>query len=49
MGLLTEEMQARLLRERAAQFYRHFDFHDFGEGRLWRRLSDIVAVLGASG
>jgi GNAT superfamily N-acetyltransferase len=32
--------------ERAAEFYRHFDFHDLTEGRLWRRLSDIAAATG---
>jgi predicted N-acetyltransferase YhbS len=32
--------------ERAAAFYRHFDFHDFDGGRLWRRLSDIATALG---
>ncbi|KAA1247772.1 GNAT family N-acetyltransferase [Mycobacterium simiae] len=32
--------------ERAAQFYRHFDFHDLDQGRLRRRLSDITAALG---
>jgi predicted N-acetyltransferase YhbS len=32
--------------ERAAEFYRHFDFHDFDARRLWRRLSDIAAALG---
>lgn len=31
--------------ERAAEFYRHFDFHDLDQGRLWRRLSDIAAAL----
>jgi len=34
--------------ERAAQFYRHFDFHDLDQGRLWRRLGDIATALGAS-
>lgn len=34
--------------ERAAQFYRYFGFHDLDEGRLWRRLSDIAAALGAA-
>ena len=34
--------------ERAAQFYRHFDFRDLDQGRLWRRLGDIAAALGAS-
>jgi predicted N-acetyltransferase YhbS len=34
--------------ERPAQFYRHFDFHDLDQGRLWRRLGDIAAALGAS-
>jgi hypothetical protein len=32
--------------ERAAQFYRHFDFHDLDQGRLWRRLADIATALG---
>jgi hypothetical protein len=30
---------------RAAQFYRHFDFHDLDDRRLWRRLNDIAAAL----
>lgn len=34
--------------ERAAQFYRHFDFHDLDQGRLWRRLTDIAAALGTA-
>lgn len=33
--------------ERAADFYRHFDFHDLDQRRLWRRLSDIAAALDA--
>ena len=33
--------------ERAAGFYRHFDFHDLDQGRLWRRISDITAALAA--
>ena len=33
------------LDERAAQFYRHFGFRELGERRLWRRISDISAVL----
>jgi predicted N-acetyltransferase YhbS len=32
--------------ERAAGFYRHFDFHDLADGRLWRRLNDIAAAVG---
>lgn len=32
--------------ERAATFYRHFDFHDLDDRRLWRRLSDVAAALG---
>jgi GNAT superfamily N-acetyltransferase len=32
--------------ERAAEFYRHFDFHDFDARRLWRRLSDSATALG---
>lgn len=35
--------------ERAAHFYKHFDFHNLDQGRLWRRLSDIATALGASG
>lgn len=31
---------------RAAEFYRHFDFHDLDQNRLWRRTSDIAAALG---
>ncbi len=31
--------------ERAAAFYRHFDFHDFDAHRLWRRLSDTATTL----
>lgn len=30
----------------AAQFYRHFDFHDLDDRRLWRRLNDVANVLG---
>jgi len=25
----------------AAEFYRHFDFRDLDERRLWRRLTDV--------
>lgn len=32
--------------EPAAEFYRHFDFHDLDQGRLWHRLSDITAIIG---
>jgi predicted N-acetyltransferase YhbS len=32
--------------EQAAEFYRHFDFRDLYDRRLWRRLSDIAAALG---
>jgi predicted N-acetyltransferase YhbS len=32
--------------EEAADFYRHFDFHDLDERRLWRRLGDIENALG---
>lgn len=32
--------------ERAAEFYRHFDFRGLDQRRLWRRLSDIAAALG---
>jgi len=32
--------------ERAADFYRHFGFHDLDETRLWRRLADISAAVG---
>lgn len=31
--------------EQAADFYRHFDFHDLDSRRQWRRLSDIAAAL----
>lgn len=31
----------------AAQFYRHFDFHDLDVRRLWRRLGDIERALGS--
>ena len=31
--------------ERAADFYRHFDFHDLDSRRLWRRLNDVGAAL----
>lgn len=34
--------------EAAAEFYRHFDFRDLDEARLWRRLGDIAAALGGS-
>lgn len=30
----------------AADFYRHFDFHDLDDTRLWRRLADIASALG---
>jgi GNAT superfamily N-acetyltransferase len=36
------------INEPAANFYRHFGFHDLDQGRLWRRLSDIAAALGSS-
>ncbi|MHB1615539.1 MAG: GNAT family N-acetyltransferase [Actinomycetes bacterium] len=29
----------------AVEFYRHFDFHDLDDRRLWRRLSDIATAL----
>ncbi len=32
--------------QRTAEFYRHFDFHDLDQRRLWRRVSDIAAALG---
>jgi predicted N-acetyltransferase YhbS len=31
--------------DRAAEFYRHFDYHDLDRQRLWRRLSDIAKAL----
>ena len=31
----------------AAEFCRHFDFHDLDERRLWRRLGDIERALGS--
>ena len=33
--------------ERAAAFYRHFDFRDLDGRRLWRRLGDIAAAVSA--
>lgn len=30
----------------AANFYRHFDFRDLDERRLWRRLTDVAQSLG---
>jgi len=33
--------------DRASAFYSHFGFHPLEERRLWRRLSDIAAALGA--
>jgi predicted N-acetyltransferase YhbS len=29
----------------AGEFYRHFDFRDLDERRLWRRLSDVARAL----
>ena len=31
----------------AAEFYRHIDFHDLDERRLWRSLGDIERALGS--
>lgn len=31
--------------DQAANFYRHFDFHDLDDKRLWRRLGDIEVAL----
>lgn len=31
--------------ERAADFYRHFDFHNLDQRRFWRRLTDVAAAL----
>jgi len=33
--------------DRAAEFHRHFDFHDLDGRRLWRRLADVAASLDA--
>ena len=30
----------------AAEFHRHFDFHDLDGRRLWRRLGDVAKALG---
>ena len=30
----------------AAAFYRHFDFHQLDDRRLWRRLADVERALG---
>jgi GNAT superfamily N-acetyltransferase len=32
--------------ERAVAFYRHLDFHQLDDRRLWRRLSDIARAIG---
>lgn len=32
--------------EQAADFYRHFEFRDLDERRLWRRLTDVERALG---
>jgi hypothetical protein len=32
--------------EQAAEFYRHFGFHDLDKGRLWRKLTDVAAAVG---
>lgn len=32
--------------DEAAEFYRHFDFHDLDGRRLWRRLRDVANALG---
>jgi predicted N-acetyltransferase YhbS len=32
--------------DEAAEFYRHFDFHDLDGRRLWRRLGDVANALG---
>jgi predicted N-acetyltransferase YhbS len=32
----------------AADFYRHFGFHDLDEHRLWRRLTDIARALAST-
>lgn len=31
--------------DNAAEFYRHFDFQELTEGRLWRRVADIERAL----
>ena len=32
--------------DRAAAFYRHFDFHQLDDRRLWRRLADVERAVG---
>lgn len=32
--------------DQAADFYRHFDFHDLDQRRLWARLTDIERAVG---
>jgi predicted N-acetyltransferase YhbS len=32
--------------DQAAAFYRHFDFHQLDDRRLWRRLADVARALG---
>jgi ribosomal protein S18 acetylase RimI-like enzyme len=34
------------INERAAEFYRHFNFHDLDQGRLWRKINDIAVAIG---
>jgi hypothetical protein len=32
--------------DQAAAFYRHFDFHQLDDRRLWRRLADVARAVG---
>ena len=32
--------------DQASAFYRHFDFHQLDDRRLWRRLADVARALG---
>jgi hypothetical protein len=36
---------ARAPNERPPPFYRHFDFRELDDRRLWRRLADIERAL----
>ena len=32
--------------DQASAFHGHFDFHEFDDRRLWRRLADVARALG---
>jgi GNAT superfamily N-acetyltransferase len=39
---------ADVAHKRAAAFYRHFDFVDLAQGRLWRGLMGVAAAVGSN-